>query len=436
MGARIVEHNKELAGNQIDVYVEIEGPDHSLHRIAVETKDLTRTVGLGVVNDFAIVTLLLQSKRLIHEGVIVGTAGFSKEARNAADSHGIRLLEVSELDHLATNAEAERNNRRFEATSAEISQAINVVESSQQAGEFEAEIHLMRSKTDELEQLVSELTSTLKQARDRETQLFVLNMLRKLGQSNRESWPRVVPRDPAASEAEGVPQEATNSRMLILGKMLEGVNAVTSKKLESYRRFIEDRREDSPPLDLAINPAAQVDSLLENIQLVLARIFDIERHRFGLSILYTHASRPDWSRLASMNVADDMDVSVLIGNPSTTARQIIDGKERSIFFPDKRTAVQQNQYVPDLRDKSFNTIGSVFCSDVSIGKTERHVQAVLSVTTYGKQLCAEDDYEAIDRIKNMIMQPFEEFLKTELALLYIKEHLCARDFEGSAPIEG
>jgi hypothetical protein len=36
IGARRMEHDVELAGHQIDVYVEMEAADRSLHRIAVE----------------------------------------------------------------------------------------------------------------------------------------------------------------------------------------------------------------------------------------------------------------------------------------------------------------------------------------------------------------------------------------------------------------
>jgi hypothetical protein len=51
IGARKVEHDVELAGHQIDVYVEMEAADHSLHRIAVEAKDHTKPVGIKIVAD-------------------------------------------------------------------------------------------------------------------------------------------------------------------------------------------------------------------------------------------------------------------------------------------------------------------------------------------------------------------------------------------------
>jgi hypothetical protein len=54
IGARKVEHDVELAGHQIDVYVELgTTADHSLHRIAVEAKDYSETVSIKIAADFA-----------------------------------------------------------------------------------------------------------------------------------------------------------------------------------------------------------------------------------------------------------------------------------------------------------------------------------------------------------------------------------------------
>jgi hypothetical protein len=51
LGAR-AKHDVPMAGHQIDVYVETSGLDGSLHRIAVEAKDWTSTVGIDIVNEF------------------------------------------------------------------------------------------------------------------------------------------------------------------------------------------------------------------------------------------------------------------------------------------------------------------------------------------------------------------------------------------------
>jgi hypothetical protein len=108
MGARKVEHDVELAGNQIDVYVELETPGRLLHRIAVEAKDWTSTVGIDIVNEFAIIVNLLRTKGLIDEGVIVSASGFSKQARNAGREHSIRLLESADLTAIVAKEKGTR----------------------------------------------------------------------------------------------------------------------------------------------------------------------------------------------------------------------------------------------------------------------------------------------------------------------------------------
>jgi hypothetical protein len=97
LGAWKVEHDVELAGHQIDVYVELETQDRGLHRIAVEAKEYSGKVGIRIVEDFLVVVDHLRRERLIDEGVIVSTAGFSRPARNAARNARIRLLELDDL---------------------------------------------------------------------------------------------------------------------------------------------------------------------------------------------------------------------------------------------------------------------------------------------------------------------------------------------------
>jgi hypothetical protein len=98
LGAKKVEHNVDLAGNQIDVYVEMEAPGGVLHCIAVEAKELERSVGIKIVNDVAKVVDSLRREHLVDEGVIVSQSGFSRQARAGAQAHGLRLLDIADLE--------------------------------------------------------------------------------------------------------------------------------------------------------------------------------------------------------------------------------------------------------------------------------------------------------------------------------------------------
>jgi len=97
LGARRVEHDVELAGHQIDVYVELDTQDSGLHRIAIEAKDRASTIGIRVVNDFLTIVDHLRRERLIDEGIVVSVTDFSKQARNAGRTGCVRLLKLNDL---------------------------------------------------------------------------------------------------------------------------------------------------------------------------------------------------------------------------------------------------------------------------------------------------------------------------------------------------
>jgi len=103
LGAK-VERDRLMAGHQIDVYVEMAGPDRSVHHIAVEAKDWQSPVGIDVVGNWVLVVDGLRRAGLIDEGVIVSPAGigFTKPAREAVAKHverglPLRLLELDDL---------------------------------------------------------------------------------------------------------------------------------------------------------------------------------------------------------------------------------------------------------------------------------------------------------------------------------------------------
>lgn len=130
IGARKVEHNVELVGHQIDIYVELETPDRSLHRIAVEAKDHASPVGIDIVTNFSTTVDHLRRERLIDEGVIVAATGFSRQARNAVKNSDIRLLELADLDAMVAEARAMRHSALLASVSSFGSDNVSSLRSS------------------------------------------------------------------------------------------------------------------------------------------------------------------------------------------------------------------------------------------------------------------------------------------------------------------
>lgn len=154
VGARTVMHDVELGGNQIDVYVELETPGRLLHRIAVEVKDWSRSVGINVINEFVTVAGLLRAKGVIDEGVIVSASGFSKQARNAAKEHRIRLLELADLEAVASREQAVGKTQSATLLSSpSLPQPVNQAqrETAHATKSTQAEAHNLPSRTKSLD---------------------------------------------------------------------------------------------------------------------------------------------------------------------------------------------------------------------------------------------------------------------------------------------
>lgn len=98
LGAYKVEHDVDLAGHQMDVYVEMETPDRSLHRLAIDAKDHSSPVGVRIVSGFSDIVDRLRRDGLVDEGIIVSVTDFTKQARTAAVGHSLRLLMWDDLD--------------------------------------------------------------------------------------------------------------------------------------------------------------------------------------------------------------------------------------------------------------------------------------------------------------------------------------------------
>lgn len=104
LGAKRVLHNAVIDGSQIDLVVEQELPTGTSISTIVECKAWDQPVGVRVVNTFAALFKNLHYAKKADEAIIVASTGFSTQARQAAESFGVRLLDFEELQSLAAKA--------------------------------------------------------------------------------------------------------------------------------------------------------------------------------------------------------------------------------------------------------------------------------------------------------------------------------------------
>ena len=98
LGARSVRQNVDLAGNQVDVFVEEETASGQIVRCIVECKYYQKAVPKDVVVRFGTVAQFLRQAGLIDKAVMVAYKGYTRSASLAAEAAGVELLTFQDLE--------------------------------------------------------------------------------------------------------------------------------------------------------------------------------------------------------------------------------------------------------------------------------------------------------------------------------------------------
>ena len=211
-----------------------------------------------------------------------------------------------------------------------------------------------------------------------------------------------------------------SSGQYILQQLISKLNNAKSTKLDRYKKgiFTDNAEFD---FESIVSPQAQIHTLLENIRSIVSGLSGTEDSKIGLSILHHDGVKWDW--LDKINIDNDLNIDVLLENSNSTIRHIIDGKKQCIFWPDKQAGKESNMFIPSQTDEQYGLLGSIYCKDISIKDSngDAVIKAILSITTYGNQICKQNDESEKSRFVADIMPEFELRLKVELCLLKMKE---------------
>jgi hypothetical protein len=98
LGARKVQQNVNLDGNEVDIYVEHRTDSGQMVRTAVECKYYQRKVPKHVVLRFATVAKFLRDADLIDKAVLVSYQGFTLDSFSVAQTSGIELRTFADFE--------------------------------------------------------------------------------------------------------------------------------------------------------------------------------------------------------------------------------------------------------------------------------------------------------------------------------------------------
>lgn len=227
--------------------------------------------------------------------------------------------------------------------------------------------------------------------------------------------------------ADNYNQKVKNNGQLILNNLLENINASMETKSRRFEYFIEKNigTKVANPFHEISQPRLQIENILDNLRETLATVFGINRSNIGISLAYKLNDNPKWDWICTMNVSNDVSLETLISNGNSTLNQIVKGNSNFIFYPDKTVGVNEGKYFPDAADRANDNIGSILCMEISLGRQDKHLRAILSINSNGLQFCSVRDYNSINKIENILLPSFVIRIRSELSLLYIKEVIAS-----------
>lgn len=98
LGGARVQQNVNLAGNQLDIYLEEQTPSGHVVRMAVECKYYSTNVPKATVLQFATVANFLRQAGLIDRAVMVAYRGYTQDAQSVGKAANIELRSFQDLE--------------------------------------------------------------------------------------------------------------------------------------------------------------------------------------------------------------------------------------------------------------------------------------------------------------------------------------------------
>ena len=238
-------------------------------------------------------------------------------------------------------------------------------------------------------------------------------------------------------------EEEEKERFKIFEQVLSELNEGCDKKSNTQLKYIHEtvNGEIDTIVDIYTHPSNQIDQLLDIMRSQISKLLEIKDQHYVkkdelfISLAYKiNESNPKWKwanvEYKSGLTFNELEAPTEDGRISTF-RHLLNGKSNIKFFNSKQKAYDENHYLPDENDDPEEKIelkGSIACYKFNLTYADvRHMQAVLTVSTYNKKFTL-DKYEEIIRInfRDFIFPTFVRQLKVELCNLLV-HHLYEKN---------
>lgn len=177
----------------------------------------------------------------------------------------------------------------------------------------------------------------------------------------------------------------------LLTDFIKMVGLIVDEKTSRFRNKLFQTKLAHDKFGLITHPDDQLHVIFTHAVHFLRRAFSLEEDQIDITIIRKKDVDTNWNYLVCHQRWKHGDAHELM-NCASAAKSCIDTGE-PIFFPDKVKAAQEGLYSMSRRDKR-RQLGSAYVMPISFPADGFTMQYIVSIVTYGAQLCDEWDEDS------------------------------------------
>lgn len=163
-------------------------------------------------------------------------------------------------------------------------------------------------------------------------------------------------------------------------------------------------------------PYDQIVVISDSLVGFICRVYGLKKDEIDVTIIRKKPKKKWFFRYQYHEEWNHLNPDYLMKRQSAAKSCIESGEPE--FYPDKMRAANQNKYLLSKRDKRSKR-GSVYVYPVTIKTPKADLQSVITIITYGKELCHDHDVASIELTKVLLSQICSRF-ELEICLDVIK----------------
>jgi len=206
----------------------------------------------------------------------------------------------------------------------------------------------------------------------------------------------------------------------IMDKLLRTANSLRDVKYQYYKNMTGKQNE---ALCDNYGSEQQVFKSILSFRDSIADLIGISDEDIGISVIYRTNTSDKYRIINTPNIEDDIDVNEILQVENSTIGFLIKNKRSIVFVADKRIGRLRGRYIVSPKDAENKYIGSIVCKNISLKQNgELIVEAYLTITTYGYQICDEQDYESKKKFAKYFMPILVKAIKLEFSKKYLVKY--------------